>query len=469
MPPKAPALTSAELYERCTGTIISARDIRAVTKDESFILITTRNDQLVFLRQFLNDVCFKSANTKLLSVVYNITESNVRKILCRAKKQRKEIGRPFIFDADTENLIITEIRSKKNTHEFMTLSQIIKYVEENFKKALTYGWLNTFLARHQNSVKKTVISPQEDLRLTVPRIYLIEYLDLVECIIEITPAELIYNIDETGFSDWEERRPKTVIVPSEISEDDLHYPINRGIRHVTLVATVSGGGDAYFPLAVTSEPELQGIFDLGIRQDIDLCLKVGNSNYITKEIFNDHILKKFIPQVQSDREFCEDDSLPAILFIDNCSSHLDDELLRKLAENLILVISYPSHSSHIFQVLDLLLFGVLKKHKKSIPKNDQVSPKIDHLYRVFHAYELSTCSTTIRSSFKKAGFDYYQKDGKNYLKLNRSKIENSGNFKEVWNINYPEEKLSPRRRAQKRGWLNKQYFPKNFQDWILNK
>lgn len=125
------------------------------------------------------------------------------------------------------------------------------------KKALAYGWLNTFLPRHQNSVKKTIISPQEDLRPTVPRIHLIEYLDLVECIIEITPAELIYNIDETEFSDWEERRPKTVIVPSEISDDDLHYPINRGIRHVTLVVTVSGGGDAYFPLAVTSESELQ--------------------------------------------------------------------------------------------------------------------------------------------------------------------------------------------------------------------
>lgn len=95
-----------------------------------------------------------------------------------------------------------------------------------------------------------------------------------------------------------------------------------------------------------------------------------------------------------------------------------------LADNLILVITYPSHTSHILQVLDLLLFGVLKVYKKSVPKNDQISAKIDHLYRVFHAYELSTCSTTIRSSFERAGFQYYQKDGGNYLKLNRNKNEN---------------------------------------------
>lgn len=132
-------------------------------------------------------------------------------------------------------------------------------------------------------------------------------------------------------------------------------------------------------------------------------------------------------------------SLPAILFIDSCSSHLDNDLLELLAKYLKLFITYPSHSSHIFQVLDLLLIGVLKiKKKKTIPKNDQISPKVDYLYRIY------------LSSFMKAGSSYYLKDGKNYLKLNKSKIENSPNFKEVWNINYLEAKLSPRRRNQKK-------------------
>ena len=43
-----------------------------------------------------------------------------------------------------------------------------------------------------------------------------EYLDLVEVLIKITHAELVYNIDETQLSDWEERKPKTVLVPEEI-------------------------------------------------------------------------------------------------------------------------------------------------------------------------------------------------------------------------------------------------------------
>ena len=194
----------------------------------------------------------------------------------------------------------------------------------------------------------------------------------------------------------------------------------------------------------------------GNKSDTDLSLHVGNSNYVDKETFRDHIINKFIPQVLNDRKYCGCDTLPAILFIDNCSSQSDPDLLEILTDNLILVITCPSHTSHIFQV-----------YNKSIPKNDQNSPKIDHLYRVFHAYELSTCSTTIGSSFIGAGFEYYQKDERNYLKLKRSQIENSKIFKEVWDINYPEERLSTRRRNAKRGWINQQYFTPEFQRKVL--
>ena len=173
MPPKAVALTKDELYERCSSTIISARDVRAFVKDESFLQITTRNEQMIFFKEFLQNVCYISPNAKLLSTVFQIKEGNVRKIMCKARKSKKQHGRPFIFDAETELIIVTEIRTKKDTHEFMTQSQILRYIEENFNKSLTYGWLNTFIGRHQDSIKKTVVSPQEDLRLTVPRIYLI--------------------------------------------------------------------------------------------------------------------------------------------------------------------------------------------------------------------------------------------------------------------------------------------------------
>ena len=63
----------------------------------------------------------------------------------------------------------------------------------------------------------------------------------------------------------------------------------------------------------------------------------------------------------------------------------------------------------IFQVLDNLIYGVLKIHKKQIRKSDKISPQINHLYRILRAYEMGTCSTIIRCAFKKARFDDYKK------------------------------------------------------------
>ena len=81
------------------------------------------------------------------------------------------------------------------------------------------------------------------------------------------------------------------------------------------------------------------------------------------------------------------------------SSHFDEGLWETLAQHIVLVITYLSYTSHIFQVLDLLLFDVWKVHKKYFKKNDQIPPKIDHLYRIFQAYEQSTYSTSVRSAF----------------------------------------------------------------------
>ena len=139
-----------------------------------------------------------------------------------------------------------------------------------------------------------------------------------------------------------------------------------------------------------------------------------------------------------------------------------------MAENNIIVITYPPHTSHVFQVLDKLLFGVLKKHKKNIPKNDDIQPLIDHMYRIFHAYELSSCSTTIRSSFMKTGFEYFTKNNKLYLKMNKSKIQNSIEFKEIWNHNYSLDDMSMRRKSIKFGWINREFFSEEFQNYIEN-
>ena len=81
-------------------------------------------------------------------------------------------------------------------------------------------------------------------------------------------------------------------------------------------------------------------------------------------------------------------------------------ILKEFAEQGVVVVTYPPHTSHIFQVLDVLLFGRLKSAKKYLPRNDGAPLQIDHLVRIFKAYEMVTTSSTIRASWVKAGFEY---------------------------------------------------------------
>jgi hypothetical protein len=96
--------------------------------------------------------------------------------------------------------------------------------------------------------------------------------------------------------------------------------------------------------------------------------------------------------------------------------------------------------------------------KKYLPKDDSEDREIDHILRIFHAYEGVTTSMMIRVSWEKAGFSYYQRDGTFYLAADEGRIRGPPGFCEIWERNYSVESLSAERRNQKWGWVNQQPF-----------
>jgi hypothetical protein len=110
------------------------------------------------------------------------------------------------------------------------------------------------------------------------------------------------------------------------------------------------------------------------------------------------------------------------LFCDNCKAHGPEGLLKKLARQGIPVLTYPSRNSHVFQVLDVLLFGILKRAKKIERRDDRLAPEVDHILRLFRAYEKVTTSTRVRMSWDRTGFDFERRDGTTYLAINEAKI-----------------------------------------------
>lgn len=462
MPPKLAPLPPDVLIPLLQKTMMSGQDIRALGRCDGFSDCDSRNAQLLFVRDFCRTNCGITANNAFLSVAFGLSPGNVAKILCKARKAPQAPGRPLSLTEDQEAAVIAYIHETSRTRNFVTRAAILRFIEENMGKTLTHGWIHTFLSRHAGEVILRVARPQENPRLQTPRLYLNQYISLLQRVIELSPAELIFNIDESGLSDWEERKKKDVIVSSGVDLDDLHYGVDRSIRHQTLVCTISASGDAYCPLLIASDRRVLKIFERGVRPEIDLKIVVQTSPYITTELFEQYVQDVFIPSLESNRRLPGCQAKPAILFLDNVRAHCSDRLMRQLARLRVLVVSYPPHTSQLFQVLDRLLFGRLKAAKKHLVRNPEESAQLDHVVRVFKAYELATTSTTIRASFQHTGFDYVQRDGVWYLTVDEQRLRAYPEFHEVWEIDYPEESLSQRRRAQVWGWLNKSHFPRDF-------
>jgi hypothetical protein len=73
---------------------------------------------------------------------------------------------------------------------------------------LTKGWLHAFIGRHFGQLQICRSLPQEDTRMIVPRADLEDHIEFAKLIIAGKFSELVYNLEEVGSSDWEDRKPK---------------------------------------------------------------------------------------------------------------------------------------------------------------------------------------------------------------------------------------------------------------------
>jgi hypothetical protein len=135
--------------------------------------------------------------------------------------------------------VVDFIENGHRTRNCVTQRDVLGFIETNFQKCLSYRWMASFLKEHAKLVCRSVVRPQENVKLKVPREYLDQYIRLTKEYVPLVLMELLFNTDESGLSDWEECKPKCVLMPTEARETTLHYPASRKIRHQTLVCCVT--------------------------------------------------------------------------------------------------------------------------------------------------------------------------------------------------------------------------------------
>jgi hypothetical protein len=201
------------------------------------------------------------------------------------------------------------------------------------KVPISRGLVNSFVLRHPDKTIKTKSVPQEQQRLQVPRMFLQRAVYDLNEHVHGCVDKLVFNPDEVGISDWEDRRTKTVLGPDAMVGQTRYHEISRTLKHISVIACVSAAGESFTPYMITSQasrPVREQLKEHGVRFGTDLVLRSNPKPYIKAESFLDYIRTVLLPNLAELRTLDGFAGETGVLLMDNCPSHVTDDVIALL-------------------------------------------------------------------------------------------------------------------------------------------
>jgi hypothetical protein len=174
----------------------------------------------------------------------------------------------------------------------------------------------------------------------------------------------VFNLEEVGISEWEDRAPQKVIVPVSTTDQMIHHGVRPNLKHISVICRVSAAGESLTPFVVSSQVNGKVTETLkieGFRMGVDMVLEHKQKAYVTATLFQQYVTSVLIPFIERLRTNPEFTGKSAILLVDNCSIWTGSDVLATFRDHNVKVITFPPHTIQIFQSLDLCLFGIFKR------------------------------------------------------------------------------------------------------------
>jgi hypothetical protein len=234
----------------------------------------------------------------LLECAFSCSQHAIYSVLANALNEPKSRGRHFAVGAESDANIVAWITRKGENNAAVTRRDIRNDCLEVCKIEITRGSVASFISRHSAELIDEKSSPQEAPRLQVVRVFLDQTGRSVHDAVQGRPADLVFNLDEIGISDWDDREPKKV-VPRTAPLHSIHHPLSRSVKYISVVACISASGACLTPYVVTSQDSATVRRDLeanGMEIGRHSILKHRDKPYVNAELFEDyHLRSVFLP------------------------------------------------------------------------------------------------------------------------------------------------------------------------------
>ena len=321
-----------------------------------------------------------------------------------------KMGRPYALTSDLEiqilNYIIkmqelgfglTVLQVRKIAHKIATTAGRGSYFNEGNESASKWWWVN-FKKRYNLTLR--VPENLAAYRASMANSHMISdfYSKLDSLMIQLGIKDMpgrLWNCDETGLS-YVVKPNKVVTAIGKRYVYKRTYP-DRGETH-TLLGCVCAYGSWIPPLIIFK----------GVRWNDNLkadCLpncmvKLSPKGWINSDLFLEWF-KFFIDSIPSER--------PVILFMDSHASHINMDVILLAKENEIYLFTFPAHTSHLLQPLDVGIYKPLKSNWATslndfMRENPGEKPNRTTFHTILNpAFVKSFSKKNIENAFKKSG------------------------------------------------------------------
>jgi hypothetical protein len=117
---------------------------------------------------------------------------------------------------------------------------------------------------------------------------------------------------------------------------------------------------------------------------------------INSEIFLDYVQTVFLPYLAELRPLDEFAEEMEVLLMDNCPSHITSDVITLLIETRARLITFPPHTTQIFQVLEVTLFGVLKQRARYELPLEVKPATVKFMMKVYHDFKQTMANLIYR-------------------------------------------------------------------------
>jgi hypothetical protein len=189
----------------------------------------------------------------------------------------------------------------------------------------------------------------------------------------------------------------------------------------------------------------------GFRMGSERILRRRDKPDMNAGLFAEYISKVFLPHIARVRSHPRFSNEQAVLVMDNCSVQVRPDILQILADNHVKVITFPPHTTNIFQCLDLSLFSVLKKKMKSRLPLERIDSASTFIKRIVHNMKQALVPDNVRRAFVHIGMRYRTDVDPYLLIFDGSVLRESQRFLALWHCGDLLQELPPRRRNARFG------------------